>query len=152
MRTKRQWGESDLYICYIAKTYSPSHAGRREKREAREGATEPFSFCNFFMHERKRGQVLMPAFLGSHTSQVPSAHTACSQYSCCKLSAVGGEEETIWVEGKTAVFRKQVSLDQTVLYHSRKWAFPCVITRQADLPGRPFGFDFLLASALLCLH
>lgn len=93
----------------------------------------------------------MPAFLKSRSSHVPSAHTACSQYCCCKLSTIG-EEETSWVEDKTAIFRKQVSLDQTVLHHSRKWAFPCVITRQADLPGRPFGFDFLMASALLHLH
>lgn len=153
MRAKLQWRESDLCICYTAKTYSPSHAGRHDKREAREGATtEPFSFCIFIMHKRKRGQVLMPAFLKSHFSHVPSAHTACTQYSCGTLSTIVGEEEVIWVEYKAAVFSKQVSLYQTVLYHSRKWAFPCVITRQADLPGRSFGFDFLLASALLYLH
>lgn len=125
---------------------------RQAWKEAKEGAREPFCFCNFFMHERKRGQLLMPAFLKSRSSHIPSAHTACSQYCCCKLSTVGGEEETSWVEDKTAVLRKQVSWDQTVLHHSRKWAFPCVITRQADLPGRPFGFDFLMASALLHLH
>lgn len=146
---KRKW---PLRFNIAKNISSPTHAGRPEKREARKGATEPSSSCNFFMHRRKRGQVLMPAFLKAHSCHVPSACTACSQYSCCKLSAVRGEEEAIWVEDKATVFRKRVSLDQTVLHHSRRWAFPCVITRQADLPGRPFGFDFLVASALLYLH
>lgn len=92
------------------KSSSPIHAGRCEKEEAREGATELFFSCNFFMHKRKRGQVLMPAFLKTHSCHVPSACPACSQYSGCKLSTLRGEEETICVEDKAAIFRKKVSV------------------------------------------
>lgn len=78
-------------LCYLAKTSCPSCAGRHEEREAREGATEPFSFCHFVMHERKRGQVVPPALLKPHCSHILSAHTACSQCLCCKLSTARGQ-------------------------------------------------------------
>lgn len=136
---KRKW---PLRFNIAKKISSPTHAGRPEKREARKEATEPSFSCNFFMHRRKRGQVLMPAFLKAHSCHVPSACTACSQYSCCKLSAVRGEEEAIWVEDKATVFRKRVSLDQTVLYHSRRWAFPCVITKTSRFTWKAFWFWF----------
>lgn len=127
-------------LYYLAKPLCPSCAGRHEEREAREGATEPSSFCPFVMHVRIRGQAVTPTVLKPHCSHVPSAHTACSQCLCCKLSTAGGQGAA-GAGGRAAGFRRQVSLDQTALDHSRKGACPCAITRQADLPGKPFGFD-----------